>query len=82
MKRDPKIHGGSEWIHLKIIDAEIQQKTNSKWIEENNVLGLDFGKQAVPVAHVTTIKFNQKNYDLTTILAHSIEQSVMLSVYL
>ena len=60
MKRDSKIHGG---IHLKIIDAEIQQKTNSKWIEENNVVGLDFGKQAVPVAHVTTIKFNQKNYD-------------------
>ena len=82
MKRDLKIHGGSEWIHLKIIDAEIQQKTNSKWIEENNVLGLDFGKQAVPVAHVTTIKFNQKNYDSSTILAHSIEQSVQRSQFI
>ena len=46
------------------------------------MLGLDFGKQAVPVAHVTTIKLDQKNYDLTTILAHSIEQLVQRSQFI
>ena len=37
---------------------------------------------AKKAAHVTTIKFNQKNYDLTTILAHSIEQSVQRSQFI
>ena len=45
-------------------------------------LGWILAKKATPVAHVTTIKFNQKNYDLTTILAHSIEQSVQRSQFI
>ncbi|MFW1966698.1 tetratricopeptide repeat protein [Acinetobacter guillouiae] len=71
MQRDPNIHRGSEWIHVKILDAKIQQQKNSTWIQRHDVLGLDFGQAAEPKAKVKTVQFQHKHYDLDQILLHS-----------
>jgi tetratricopeptide (TPR) repeat protein len=32
-------HAGSEWIHIKILEAKIAMQTNSNWLKENEILG-------------------------------------------
>lgn len=71
MQRDPNIHQGSEWIHVKILDAKIQQQKDSIWIQSHDVLGLDFGQAVEPKAKVKTVQFQHKHYDLDKILLHS-----------
>ncbi|NOQ70484.1 MAG: hypothetical protein GQ574_00695 [Crocinitomix sp.] len=45
MKLNPKSHGGSEWIHVKILEAQIKGTTENS----ASILGLDFGTHAVPI---------------------------------
>ena len=71
MQRDPNIHHGSEWIHVKILDAKIQQQKDATWIQHHDVLGLDFGQAAEPKAKVKTVQFQKQHYDLDKILLHS-----------
>lgn len=71
IKRDPNIHEGSEWIHVKILDAQLQQKKDSKWIQKHDVLGLDFGQKSKPTAKIKTVHFQANHYDLDQVLAHS-----------
>lgn len=71
MKRDPNIHQGSEWIHVKILDAQLNQQKDKNWIKKNDVLGLDFGNDVAAIAKVKTIKFADHSYNLEKILAHS-----------
>lgn len=71
IRLDPKIHEGSEWIHVKILDAQIQQKKNSKWIQQHDVLGLDFGREARPIANIKKAVYLDQKYNLNTVLQHS-----------
>ncbi|WP_335954358.1 tetratricopeptide repeat protein [Acinetobacter guillouiae] len=71
IQRDPNIHQGSEWIHVKILDAKIQQQKDSTWIQNHDVLGLDFGQAVEPKAKVKTVQFQKQHYDLDKILLHS-----------
>ena len=71
MKRDPNIHEGSEWIHIKILDAQLNQQKDKAWVQKNDVLGLDFGSDVAPKAKVKTIKFGHQSYTLQQILKHS-----------
>ena len=50
IKRDAGVHHGSEWLHARVIDARLALAKDSNWFQKNNVLGLDFGKDDVPVA--------------------------------
>lgn len=71
MKRDPNIHEGSEWIHVKILAAQLARQQEPKWIQKHDVLGLDFGLKAAPHAEVRTVIFNEQHYNLDTVLKHS-----------
>lgn len=71
MKRDPNIHHGSEWVHLKILDAQAQQKKDTKWIQTHDVLGLDFGQSKAPQAKITNILVQNQKIDLDRILVDS-----------
>ena len=50
VKRDANEHGGSEWLHARILEAKLALAENPKWFENNHVLDLDFGKAEVPTA--------------------------------
>jgi tetratricopeptide (TPR) repeat protein len=50
IKRDAGVHHGSEWLHARILAAKIALAGDPGWFEKNSVLGLDFGRDDVPVA--------------------------------
>lgn len=40
MTLNPNDHEGSEWIHLKILEAKLAMRQDPKWLETHSVLGL------------------------------------------
>jgi len=46
---NPDSHHGSEWIHLKILEAKVHAKGNPDYYRTHNILGLDFGQDKIPV---------------------------------
>jgi tetratricopeptide (TPR) repeat protein len=58
MRLNPDSHGGSEWIHLKILE----HKLNGNQLKGKSILGLDFGDSPFPE--------NPNNYDLKELRGH------------
>jgi tetratricopeptide (TPR) repeat protein len=48
VRRNPKDHEGTEWLHVKILEAKLAIKRDPRWLDDNNVLGIDFGKGTLP----------------------------------
>lgn len=48
MRRNPKSHEGSEWVHAAILETKLAMARNPGWLRTRSVLGLDFGTGAVP----------------------------------
>ncbi len=42
LSRDPESHYGTEWLHVKILEAKIALKKDPRWLERNSVLGIDW----------------------------------------
>jgi tetratricopeptide (TPR) repeat protein len=53
---NPNSHNGSEWIHVKILEAKIKANGSEKYLWTNSILSLDFGEDKIPV--------NKNNIDL------------------
>lgn len=47
---NPSSHYGSEWIHLKILEAKIKLSATPDYLWNNSILSLDFGSEGKPVA--------------------------------
>ena len=58
IERNPDAHRGSEWLHVKILEAEIALRTDSAWLASHSILGLDFGDGDVPVFPSSLVKGN------------------------
>lgn len=39
VRRDPREHEGSEWVHVKILEAKIALKSDPNWLRKNSVVG-------------------------------------------
>ena len=48
MQRDPASHEGTEWVHVKILEAKMALARDPHWLLENSVLGVDFGSDDRP----------------------------------
>ncbi len=48
MELDPSSHEGTEWLHVKILEAKLASKADPTWWKSNSVLGLDFGNGKKP----------------------------------
>lgn len=48
IRRNPGSHEGTEWLHVKIIEARIALAADPAWLNSHSVLGYDFGEGAVP----------------------------------
>jgi tetratricopeptide (TPR) repeat protein len=48
VKLNPESHEGTEWLHVKILEAKIAHEKDPNWFKKNSILGLDFGKDATP----------------------------------
>lgn len=49
VRRDPQEHEGTEWLHVKILEAKAALARDPEWLKKNTVLGLNFGGAEVPV---------------------------------
>jgi len=63
---NPNSHGGSEWIHVKILEAKIKANGDEKYLWTNSILSLDFGDDKIPV--------NKNNIDLQNLRDHLYDQ--------
>lgn len=48
LQRNPDSHDGTEWLHVRILEAKIALAKDPAWLESHTVLGLDFGGGLVP----------------------------------
>jgi tetratricopeptide (TPR) repeat protein len=49
LELNPNSHEGSEWIHVKILEAKIKSKGIEKYLWTQSILSLDFGHDKIPV---------------------------------
>jgi tetratricopeptide (TPR) repeat protein len=47
--RDPKLHLGTEWLHVRILEVKRELAKDPNWLQTHTVLDFDFGKEAIPV---------------------------------
>lgn len=48
IERNPQSHQGTEWLHVRILEAKQKLERNPRWLHRNNVLGVDLGFGKVP----------------------------------
>ncbi len=56
IKRNPEDHGGTEWLHVKILEAKLAIAQNKDWLRTHRVLGVDFGDGYLPNDSSVVIK--------------------------
>jgi tetratricopeptide (TPR) repeat protein len=47
--RNPADHEGTEWLHVKILEAKLALAKDAAWLKTHHVLGIDFGRGPHPV---------------------------------
>jgi tetratricopeptide (TPR) repeat protein len=48
IRRNPDDHLGTEWLHVRILEAKIAAARDPKWLLTHSVAGADFGPAALP----------------------------------
>lgn len=48
IRRNPKDHQGTEWVHVAILEAKLALAKDPTWLKTHTVLGYDFGSDDVP----------------------------------
>ena len=66
--RNRAAHNGSEWLHVRILEAKIALEADPQWLTGHSVVGLDFGDGVVPVKPTSWPKDNDGKPALTTAL--------------
>lgn len=55
-ERDHNEHGGSEWVHVKILEAKVAAERDAAWWDTHTIMGLDFGTDDIPLAPASPIR--------------------------
>jgi tetratricopeptide (TPR) repeat protein len=63
---NPNSHRGSEWIHVKILEAKVRANGDEKYLWTHSILSLDFGDDKIPI--------NKNNLDLQNLRDHLYDQ--------
>jgi tetratricopeptide (TPR) repeat protein len=48
VRRNPASHEGSEWLHVKILEAKLMLAKEPGWLKSHSVSGADFGTEPAP----------------------------------
>lgn len=48
IRRDPADHEGTEWVHVRILEAKLALAQDPAWLRTHSVLGIGFGATATP----------------------------------
>ena len=49
LARNPQSHSGSEWLHVRILQAKQKLAEDPDWLKTHSILGLNFGNESRPV---------------------------------
>ncbi len=61
IRRNPESHEGTEWLHVKILEAKQALAKDPAWLERHGVLGPDFGEGPRPTRPIITANEAQKS---------------------
>ncbi len=56
IKRYPDVHGGTEWLHVRILEVKRELAKDPNWLQTHSVLDFDFGTEAIPKLPATWAK--------------------------
>jgi tetratricopeptide (TPR) repeat protein len=48
IRRNPHSHDGTEWLHVRILEAKLAMEKDPRWLEKNSILAMGFGSALVP----------------------------------
>ena len=48
IRRNSESHNGTEWLHVKILEAKLAIEKEPDWLKTHSVLGVGFGTEEVP----------------------------------
>lgn len=57
---NPNSHDGTEWLHVKILEAKLQAQGDKEWFRKNMTLDLDFGTETKPEQPKNTVRDEQQ----------------------
>jgi tetratricopeptide (TPR) repeat protein len=46
--RNPGSHEGTEWLHVRILEAKLALRADPRWLQSHSILGVDFGTAVIP----------------------------------
>jgi tetratricopeptide (TPR) repeat protein len=58
---NPDSHGGTEWLHVKILEAKLKAQEDKEWFSKNTTLDLDFGREAKPELPKNLLRDEKQN---------------------
>jgi tetratricopeptide (TPR) repeat protein len=56
--RNENAHDGTEWLHVRILEAKLALARDPSWLQHHSVLGIDFGNGPIPKKAETLPKGN------------------------
>ena len=56
LRRNPESHFGSEWLHVKILEAKIAVEKEPAWLKSNSILGIEVGEDGKPTMESYEVK--------------------------
>lgn len=54
--RDPADHEGTEWLHVKILEAKLALAKDPHWLDTHSVIGVSFGDRESPHLPVVPVR--------------------------
>lgn len=48
IRRNRNAHMGTEWLHVRILEAKAAMQRDPNWLKRNTVTGIDFGNKPIP----------------------------------
>jgi tetratricopeptide (TPR) repeat protein len=81
IRRNPKSHGGTEWVHVRILEAKLKLEKDPKWLESHSVMALDFGQELMPHAPPAVVDYLGNKHDpknTEDAIRHQLEERIAL----
>lgn len=70
-------HYGTEWLHVRILQAKIALAQEPDWLARHSVLGLDFGQEPAP-RRPAELSSKEKRKDLESALRYQLRERLPL----
>lgn len=67
IKRNKNAHNGTEWLHVKILEAKLALEKDPDWLKKNSVLGVDFSVENVSPQQIAAVDHLGQRRDLSQI---------------